>query len=192
MSQAPRNPFETDTQPLGRPAEKSGNPWLWVLGIIGGVFLVGAIACCGVMYFAWDSASGVLAEVIVQEYADDPVILDKIGVITESEMAMREAITESSKNEDEAFMIVIVKGEKGRGKIVQRTNQKTGEITVTLVMDDGQKFELEIVDELSDFADELAGLEEMESDLDAIDSTIEQPAVADEEAVDSDAEPVAE
>lgn len=192
MSQAPRNPFETDTQPLGRPAEKSGNPWLWVLGIIGVVFLVGAIACCGVMYFAWDSASGVLAEVIVQEYADDPVILEKIGVITESEMAMREAITESSKNEDEAFMIVIVKGEKGRGKIVQRTNQKTGEITVTLVMDDGQKFDLEIVDELSDFADELEGLEEMESDLDAIDSTIEQPAAADEEAVDSDAEPIAE
>ncbi|WP_182866030.1 hypothetical protein [Stieleria mannarensis] len=164
MSQAPRNPFETAPDQFGQPARKSSNTWLWVLGIIGGVFLFGTILCCGVMYFAWDQAAGVLAEVAVEEYADDPVVMENIGTIQSSQMNLRDAMKESTKDETITAMVFEVQGDKGNGKIIHRTNNQTQEVTVTLVMDSGEEFELDAFAETLDgFDAELEGLEELES-----------------------------
>ncbi|QEF96064.1 hypothetical protein Mal15_00900 [Stieleria maiorica] len=164
MSQAPRNPFETAPDQFGQPARKSSNTWLWVLGIIGGVFLFGTILCCGAMYFAWDQAAGVLAEVAVEEYADDPIVMEKIGTIQSSQMNLRDAMKESTKDESITAMVFEVQGDKGSGKIIHRTNNQTQEVTVTLLLDSGEAFELDAFDESFDgFDAELEGLEDQES-----------------------------
>lgn len=163
MSQAPRNPFETAPDQLGRPAETSGSTWLWIFGIIGGVFLISALLCCGAGIYLWNQATGIIAEVTVEEFADDPIVMEKIGPITSSSMNMNEVIKESSKDDDIVAMVFDVSGEKGSGRIVERTDQSTGETTVVLIMDDGQEFELEsIQEEEYDYDAELEGLEEME------------------------------
>ena len=162
MSQTPRNPFDSGDQ-FGQPAQKSSNTWLWVLGIIGGIFLVGSIACCGLMYYGWNQASGLIAETVIQEFADDPIVVEKIGTITSSEMNFREAVNESSKNNDVAAMVFDISGDKGSGKLIHRTNNKTGEVTVTLVMENGESFELSVADGFEDFGMELDGLEEVEA-----------------------------
>lgn len=163
MSQTPRNPFDSGADQFGTPAKKSSNTWLWVLGIIGGIFLVGAIACCGLAYFSWSKASGFIAEEVVKEYSDDPVIVEKIGTITSSEMNLGDAMTESSKNQDSTALVLDIRGDKGSGQLIHSTNQKTGEVTATLVMENGESFELSIVNEFEDFDAELEGLEDIEA-----------------------------
>lgn len=191
MSQAPRNPFENGPDQFGQPAQKSSNTWLWVLGIIGGVFLVGAMVCCGLMFYAWNQTSGLIAAAALEEFADDPAIVENIGTIQSSDMNLGEAVNESSKDEAVSAMVFDVTGDKGSGKIILRTNNRTQEMTAKLVMDDGQEFDLEVDQDFGDFDATLDGLETMESaDDDVLDDgvTIEVERTELEET----AEPVAE
>lgn len=163
MSQAPNNPFDTQPQQLGQPAQQGSNTWLWVLGIIGGLMLVGGLVCCGSIFYLGSKATGFVAEQIVEQYADDPILVEKIGTITSSDMNITETGAESQKDEDFTAMVLDISGDKGSGKLIQRTNIRTNEITVTLVMDNGEEFELASVDEFAGFGEELEGLEELES-----------------------------
>ncbi|WP_372898998.1 hypothetical protein [Stieleria sp.] len=162
MSRTPHNPFETAPDQFGRPAAESSKTWLWVLGIIGAVFLFGAVLCCGLMFYAWDQASGVIAQVAVEEYADDPILKEKIGTIQSSEMSLREAMEESTKDETITAMVFTIEGDKGRGKLVHRTNNQTQQVTVKLVMENGDEFDLEVPEMFSDFETELEGDGELE------------------------------
>jgi hypothetical protein len=169
MSRTPHNPFETAPDQLGRPAAESSKTWLWVLGIIGAVFLFGAVLCCGLMFYAWDQASGVIAQVAVEEYADDPILKEKIGTIQSSEMSLREAMKESTKDETITAMVFTIEGDKGRGKLVHRTNNQTQQVTVKLVMENGDEFDLEVRDTSGEFETEPEGEGELEenSELEA-------------------------
>jgi hypothetical protein len=113
---------------------------------------------------------------MAEQFASDPVFVEKIGSITETEMAVGEAIAESGKNENEGAMIVIVKGDKGSGKIVYRTNSESGEVKASLIMDDGDEFELQVPDEMVEYTDELESLEAMEAtgENEAIEETNER------------------
>ena len=175
MSQAPRNPFETSPKDLGRPSRSGGNTWLWVLGIIGGIFLMGAVICCGVSFYAWNQASEFMADAMAEQFASDPVFVEKIGTITETEMSVREAIAESGKSENEGAMIILVKGDKGSGKIVYRTNNETGEVTASLIMENGDEFELQVPDDMVEYSDELESLEGTEANVEikSIEETIQ-------------------
>ena len=176
MSQAPRNPFDTGPDQIGQPAQKSSNTWLWVLGIIGGVFLIGGGICCGVGLLAWNKTTGFIAETVVEEFADDPIVVEKIGTITSSEMNMGETVNESSSDESVTVMVFDVRGENGSGRIVHRTNQMTGEVSAKLVMENGEEFDLEISDDDGDDGDagnELEGLEEMETPEEVVETVLE-------------------
>ena len=157
MSRTPHNPFETAPDQFGRPAAKSSNTWLWVLGIIGAVFLFGTVLCCGLLYFAWDQTSGLIAQVAVEEYADDPILKEKIGTIQSSETNLREAMKESTKDEAITAMVFTIEGDKGRGKLIQRTNNQTEEVTVKLVMENGEEFDLEVRETYGEFETEPEG-----------------------------------
>ncbi|MCS7465647.1 hypothetical protein NZK35_03040 [Stieleria sp. ICT_E10.1] len=157
MSRTPHNPFETAPDQFGRPAAESSKTWLWVLGIVAAVFLFGTVLCCGLMFYAWDQASGVIAQVAVEEYADDPILKEKIGTIQSSEMSLREAMKESTKDETITAMVFTIEGDKGRGKLVHRTNNQTQQVTVKLVMENGDEFDLEVPETFGDFETELEG-----------------------------------
>ena len=160
----PNNPF--DNQNASNQPKKS-NTWLWVLGIVGGVFLIGAIICCGLVYFAASKGSEFVAEAVIEEVRDNPVILENIGEVTESSANLSEAWAESTKEENIATLVIDVKGDKGSGKIYHSTNNATQELSVKLVMDDGSEFPIEMTDEydeeLDELGDALDGLEEMEA-----------------------------
>ncbi|QDV47400.1 hypothetical protein Enr13x_73090 [Stieleria neptunia] len=157
MSRAPHNPFETAPDQFGQPASESSKTWLWVLGIIGAVFLFGTVLCCGLMFYAWDQASGVIAQVAVEEYADDPILKEKIGTIQSSQMSLREAMEESTQDETSTAMVFTIEGDKGRGKLIHRTNDQTEQVTVKLVMENGEEFDLEVRQTFGDLETELEG-----------------------------------
>ena len=92
MSQAPRNPFQSGPDQFQQPQQSGTSTWVWVLGIIGGVFLIGVIACCGFGVFVWFQTSEFVAGAAAEEYADDPVVIEKIGNITEANMSFSEVI----------------------------------------------------------------------------------------------------
>ena len=171
MSQAPNNPFDQSYQQQPQPQRQSsggGNTWLWVLGIIGGLMLVSAIACCGLAWYGGSQMSGLIADAAMEEFADDPVVVEHIGEITDSEMDFGEAIKASQKEDNVAVMIFNVEGDKGSGKIIHRTDNSSGIVTATLVMDSGEEYPLTLYDE--DFGeDEMMELN-IEENVDSMDA----------------------
>ena len=174
MSHAPRNPFESAPDQFGQPAQKSSHTWLWVLGIIGGVFLLGGMLCCGLMFYAWNQTSALVATEAVKEFADDPTFVEKIGTVQSAEMNLGEAMTESTKEDAVSAMVFDISGDKGSGKIVLRTNDQTGQTTAKLILSNGQEYDLEMTNEFEDLDAELEGLEDMEAEDDL--PTIELPS----------------
>ncbi len=172
MSQAPNNPFDTGNNQLGQTAQQGSKTWVWVLGIIGVIFLVGALVCCGGVYYMWNQASGLVAETMVEEYGDDPVVVEKIGEITDTNFNLGATGTESSKDEDITAIVLEVTGDKGSGRLIQRTTMSTGEVSVVLVVD-GEEFPLDVVDEFEEYADVIDGFEEFEAMDEGI--SIEEP-----------------
>lgn len=171
MSQTPNNPFDTQPNQFGgqpqQPASSGGSKtWLWVLGILGGLFIVGSMVCCGVIYYGSSQISSLVAEAAMEEFQNDPAVQEHIGTIESSEMNFSEAISESAKDPNVAVVVFGVTGDKGSGKILHKTNNETQELTVTLVMDDGTEYPMEaadVFDELNDVEDEMRELEEMEA-----------------------------
>ena len=159
MSQAPNNPFEQQYQ-QPQNASGGGNTWLWVLGIIAGLMLVSMVACCGVVWYGGSQFSNFVAEAAMEEFADDPAVIEHIGEITESKMNISEAISASSEEENIAVMVFTVKGDKGSGKILHKTDNSSGSVTATLVMDSGEEYPLTVYED--DFGDEDFGAMEIE------------------------------
>ncbi|KAA5541012.1 hypothetical protein FYK55_19120 [Roseiconus nitratireducens] len=162
MSQAPNNPFD-EPQRYGEQPKKSSNTWLWVLGILGGLFLLSSVICCGVVYYMSSEFSGFIANAAVGEFQDDPVIQEHIGQITSSDTNFGDAIQQSSDNQGVTTMVFDVTGEKGSGKIVLRTDQKTNKTSAVLQLDDGTEYDLEVPEQFGGVSAELEELEEMES-----------------------------
>ncbi|TWT92419.1 Coa1/Tim21 domain-containing protein [Stieleria varia] len=160
MSMAPNNPFESDFQGGNRygsqPPQGNNSVWLWVLGIVGGVFLLGCIVCCGATFFVYRTTTSAMSDIMTEEVAsqfgDQQVFKDNIGEVQSAGPNFGATITEAQKaaaNEgkgDVTTMVVDVQGDKGSGKIYYRTNQKDQTARAVLVMEDGSEFELEITD----------------------------------------------
>jgi len=151
MSQAPNNPF--DNPPEHEQQRQSGsNTWLWVLGILGGLFLLTALICCGAIYFGSQRIGGFIAETAVEEFRDDPVIQEHIGEITSSNVNFGEAIKQASEEGDSGSMVFDVSGDKGSGKIIIRTDNQNQNSAV-LQMDDGTEYDLDLPQSLGGGAD---------------------------------------
>ncbi|MEO1529103.1 MAG: hypothetical protein AAFX06_27095 [Planctomycetota bacterium] len=172
MSQAPNNPLEQSYQQQPQPQSGGGgggsNTWLWVLGIIGGLMLVSAIACCGLVWYGGSQFSNFVADAVMEEFKDDPMVVEHIGEITSSDMDFGEAMRASQNEDNVAVMIFNIEGDKGSGKIVHRTDNNSGEVTATLVLDNGDEYPLSVFDD--DFGDDFdmdinieEGVEEMPS-----------------------------
>ena len=90
MSNNPNNPFDSNQATPGyadggAPPKKS-NTWLWVLGILGAIGVVGALVCCGGSFFAYKAGTGMMAEAFKAQLVGNPVIEDQIGTIDSMNM----------------------------------------------------------------------------------------------------------
>ena len=99
--------------------------------------------------------------VLASEFQDDPVIVEHIGEITESEWDFNETVN-ASNNDSTTTMVLVVKGTKGSGKIYQETNDQTGEATAKLVMDSGEEYPLTVPEQFGGLEMEIENLEEFE------------------------------
>lgn len=171
MSQTPNNPFDTQPNQFGHPQQTAqssggGKTWLWVLGILAGMFMLCALVCCGFLWYGTNELAKIGGGVIVEQYGDDPVVVEHIGEIKSSKMSISEMASESSKDDDIIALVVEVEGDKGSGTIIQRTDTATDEETAVLIMKDGTEHALTTVADTSEFDEiesAMEGLEEIEA-----------------------------
>lgn len=168
MSQAPNNPFDDSFQ-QAKPKSGGSRIWLWVLGIVGGMILLGAISCCGGGYFLMNLGAGQIAS----EFAEDPAMVEQIGEINSAGADLGATFAAAKEQKDGSVLVIGVKGSKANGKIYYRTDNKSGEVTASLVMEDGQEFPLssENYEELEGLDLEELGIEEFDPAMDAATET---------------------
>ncbi len=100
MSNRPDNPFQTsgpgtmhgDRQP------KKGNVWLWVIGIIGGIMVLGALVCCGGTFFAYRAGTNMLAEQFKNQLSGNPTIVEHVGDIQSMSLNLSETSTQAESS----------------------------------------------------------------------------------------------
>lgn len=192
MSMAPNNPFDSNQNPnqygyQPQPSQGS-NVWLWVLGTIGGLFLLGSLVCCGGIYFAYTKVKTEIDQEVgtsvVERFGEDPNFKENIGEVKSVETDFGAVFSEiqkaeKDKSKDVPMMIMQVEGEKGRGRLIFQTNQDTGEEKVVLIMEDGQEFELEDSEDFYDSFDEMTAeledqaAEDAETETESSDSAAE-------------------
>ena len=150
MSNNPNNPFD-DNPPnqgyaQGAPPQKSSNTWLWVLGILGALGLVGAVVCCGGSYFAFRAGTGMMADAFKAELADNPVIEEHIGTI--DSMSMNLGKTSEYGQSSPGSIAFDISGSKGSGTILikqeTRADGQPGVGSAELILADGTRHAIEV------------------------------------------------
>lgn len=140
MSNSPTNPFDPNTgQPAAPTVKKKSNVWLWVIGIIGGLGLVAAIACCGSVFWAYNFGMGKVAEAVKADLMGNPVIGEHIGDIEELSMNLTATGEEQQNGGKPNTMVMDVKGSKGSGQLILTPGQGGGFSTIELELPDGTR-----------------------------------------------------
>ncbi|WP_372725529.1 hypothetical protein [Novipirellula sp.] len=173
MSMSPNDPFETNPNSRfagQQPPPPQSNTWKWVIGIILGVCVVGGLVCCGGAYFMFRMGQGMMADMITQEVAANPVIQEHIGEIQSAELNLA-ATGEAGQNEPGTLAFDIV-GSKGSGvlEIKQDPSNNGNGISIRsaeLVMPDGTRYE--VISDLESFEDQIDTGFEMDADSPALD-----------------------
>ncbi len=147
MSNNPNSPFGNPNDSFGNnPTPKKSNTWLWVLGIIGGIGILGAIVCCGGSFALYRAGSSALAEQLKQNLAGHPTINDQIGDI--QSMSMDLIATGKAGEAKPGTIAFKIEGSKGSGFIeihqdeLNRVNQGQGLSSAELVMSNGTRYPL--------------------------------------------------
>ncbi len=145
MSMAPNNPFEPQPQPnapIDQP-KKKGSGWLWVFAIIGILGVIGAMVCCGGIYFAFQKGTGFLGEELQAKLDGNPVIEEHIGDVQSVSFSFQDTIKEAEKKEpDGDRMVFTIEGSKGSGKIIAKQDPERGLGDLELEMSDGSRHEI--------------------------------------------------
>tara|TARA_R110002049_G_scaffold4601_4_gene31955 strand:+ start:231782 stop:232312 length:531 start_codon:yes stop_codon:yes gene_type:complete len=150
MSNNPNNPFD-DNQPnqgyaQGGPPQKKSNTWLWVLGILGALGLVGALVCCGGTFFAYKAGTGMMAEAFKSQLADNPVIEEHIGTIDSMSMSLGK--TSEYAESSPGSLAFDISGAKGSGTVLIKqqpgADGQPGIGSAELIMSDGSRHAIEI------------------------------------------------
>lgn len=149
MSTGPNNPFETNQQdPLpGTPVQpkKGKSVWLWVLGIVGGLGLLGLIVCCGGAYWGYNKSTQMVADELKGKLAGNAVIEEQIGEISTVAVNLSAVIEEAKKQQEAGgegappSLVFDIEGSKGSGRILMKEDPGQSS-EVDLVMSDGSRF----------------------------------------------------
>lgn len=145
MSNDPENPFsrkgsgELSGERFGSQRPKKSNVWLWVAGIVGGLGLIAAIACCGAVYFALQVAPGMLLQ---EELQANATIQENLGDVESVKINLSATGRENQDNPDDETMVFDIDGSEADGQVVVR--QAGSEIRpVELILGDGTRLPLD-------------------------------------------------
>lgn len=145
---------------------------LLVLGIVFGLFALGALACCGVGYYGVTVFQSELSKQFRQQIEDSPEIAEHIGQIESLQMRF----IDSAASGDDDEMIFDISGSKGSGQVmvdVSAASSSQPEGAFVLVLDDGTRLPLTGVKESTG---EFDADFDFNMDLDLGDPTDESPA----------------
>lgn len=121
--------------PASPPPKKKG--WsvaVWVLLILGIIFVLGCGCCAGTFYWAF----GFLSTAVKESYEDNPIVVEKIGEIQSASFNMQETGEVGGGN-----LVFDIKGSKANGKlIVREQNKQNGSFGGAKLVVDGEEFEL--------------------------------------------------
>ena len=152
MSNNPNNPFD-DNQPGQGYAQnvtpqKKSNVWLWVLGTIGVLGVVGALVCCGGGYFAYQAGTGMMAEIFKEQLSGNPVIEEHIGTI--ESMSMNLGATSANAEKSPGSIAFDIGGSKGSGTILIQqqpgADGQPGIGSAELILADGSRHAIDIAE----------------------------------------------
>lgn len=145
MSNDPENPFsrkgssELSGDRFGSQRPRKSNVWLWVAGIVGGLALIAAIACCGAVYFTLQVAPGMLLQ---EELQANATIQENLGDVESVKINLSATGRENQDNPDDETMVFNVEGTEADGQVVVR--QVGQEMRpVELILGDGTRLPLD-------------------------------------------------
>lgn len=156
MSMNSDDPFESNPNARGNTAAYGQSPpkksktkfWLLGCGITG---LLGILVCCGGSILMTQFGLNVLAGEFQKQLDGNPVIVEHVGDIQSFSMSWGDTIKAAqnaeSNGEELAFAI---SGTKGSGRVLIQqdgSGDGTGMHSATLVMDDGQRYPIELTDD---------------------------------------------
>ncbi len=154
MSNRPDNPFQQGgpgTMYSDQQTKKSGsNVWLWVLGIIGGLTVLGALVCCGGGYFGYQAVTNMIAEAYKSQLQGNPVIVEHVGEI--EFMKLNLTTTQEQAQSSNGMMAFDVVGSKSSATLLVRQapgGDGTAIASAELLMPDGTRYDVP-VDEFGD------------------------------------------
>ncbi|TWU43117.1 hypothetical protein Q31b_21540 [Novipirellula aureliae] len=145
---APRNPqstFSSGQLPPHQLPPKKSNPWLWVLGTLGVLTIVGGLVCCGGGYYLFQMAQGMIGDQIKNQVAEDPTIQEHIGEI--ASIKMNYSQTAAAIEEKPDAIAFDIAGDKGTGVlVVQQDKSVPGETyalrSAELILPNGDRHQL--------------------------------------------------
>lgn len=156
MSNRPDNPFQhggPGTMHGDQQVRKSGsNIWLWVLGIIGGMTVVGALLCCGGGYYGYQAVTNMIAEAYKSQLQGHPVIVEHVGEIESLTFSLTQ--TQEHAESSDGMMAFDLVGSKGSATLLVEQESEgdgTGIETAQLVMPDGNRYDIPLDDYGDDF-----------------------------------------
>ncbi|TWU42801.1 cytochrome c oxidase assembly factor Coa1 family protein [Novipirellula artificiosorum] len=123
---APRNPqgqFPSGQLPQGSPPPKKSNVWLWVLGTIVVLGVVGGLVCCGGSYFMFQMGQGMMGEEITRQIDGDPTVVEQIGEIESVKMSISETANQEMTQGKPGAIAFDIQGDKGSGVLVIQQDQ---------------------------------------------------------------------
>jgi hypothetical protein len=145
----PPNPYANLGGSFGQaPPPKKSKAWIWILGIIGGVVVLGC-GCCGVgTYWAYSLGMNMIAEQTKQEIQGRPEVQEHIGTIESATPDLFAGVQETQKKgakPGESHLVVHIKGNKGSGDVIGRMPQQGGQRLTEKVLrlPDGKELSLE-------------------------------------------------
>ena len=184
MSNRPDNPFQQS--PPGtmygdqRPQQGSGaKVWLWILGTIAAIMVIGALVCCGGVFLAYRAGTGMIAEAVKTQLSANPVIVEHIGEIESLDMSLTKTgeFAESSGG----AVAFNISGPKGSGTLlVKQAPGANGQDieSAELVMADGTRYPVPLASDVESM-EEPASSEDFEIQLNEFNT--EQPVGSESE-----------
>ncbi len=96
-----------------------GKTVVLILAIVGGLLVVGCLACGGLFYFGFNAAMDAAGQVVKEQFADHPVIQEHLGGIETSKPNLMDT-AEIQQEFGENHMAFDVSGPQGSGTLVVR------------------------------------------------------------------------
>lgn len=121
----------------GQAPPKKKNTLLIVLGVLGALFLVAAIGCCGVVYWTMGQANALITEAVKTELMGSAAVEEHFGEIKETSMSIVATGEVQQSEGDKNLLVMDVTGTKGDGQLILKQGPNNTFTDIRIRLPDG-------------------------------------------------------